>query len=91
MSVSTLEHNSAFAPAARRHRAVTSDGRKPSDGPRKVTASRRDSVMCLGRIVLELLAVKYLQSGVVGTALLFLKCMMRRARILVGERKGSPL
>jgi len=91
MSVSTLEHKSAFAPAARRHPAVTSDGRNPSAGPRKVTASRRDSVMCLGRIVLEPVAVKYLQSGVVGAVLLFRKWMMRRARILVGERKGSPL
>ena len=45
MSVSTWEHNSVFAPAARRKRAVTSEGRNPSDGPRNVTASPGDFVM----------------------------------------------
>lgn len=40
MSVSTPPQSRALAPAARRERALTSDGRKPKDGPRKVTAFR---------------------------------------------------
>jgi len=73
MSVSTWDHNSAFAPAVRRHRLVTFEGRNPSDGPRNVTTSWRDFVMSRGRIVLEPVVVKYVQSGVVGTALLLRK------------------
>ena len=41
MSGSTFAQRRAFPPAARRHRAVTSDARKPSCGARKVTAAFR--------------------------------------------------
>ncbi len=47
-SVSTPAHSKAFAPAARRQRAVTSEGRNPKDGPRNVTASLIASVMSAG-------------------------------------------
>jgi hypothetical protein len=48
MSGSTLAQRRAFAPVAWRHRAVTSDARKPSCGPRKVTAALRAAVISAG-------------------------------------------
>jgi hypothetical protein len=48
MSGSTWAQRRAFVPAARRDRAVTSDARKPSCGPRKVTAALRAAVISAG-------------------------------------------
>ena len=50
MSVSMLEQRRALAPAAWRQWAVTLLGRKPSEGPRKVTAVRSVVVISLGLI-----------------------------------------
>jgi hypothetical protein len=48
MSGSTWAQRRAFAPAAQRDRAVTSDTRKPSCGPMKVTAALRAAVISAG-------------------------------------------
>lgn len=48
-SESTWAQSKAMAPAARRHRADTSEAVKPRDwGPRAVTAVRRVALMSVG-------------------------------------------
>ena len=46
--MSTPPHNKAFAPAARKERAETSEATNPRVGPKKVTACISDVVMCDG-------------------------------------------
>ena len=49
MLVSMFEFNRALAPEARRQHVETSVERKPSSGPRKVTAWQSVAVTSLGR------------------------------------------
>ena len=49
MSVSMLEFKRVLAPDARRQREETSDDRKTSSGPRKVTDWRKVAMISLGQ------------------------------------------
>jgi len=65
--VSTPAQSRALEPEARRQRAVTSVGRKPSDGPRKHTVSLMVSVTIAGlTLPTELSALYQWASGVEG-------------------------
>jgi len=64
-SVSTPAQSRALAPESRRQRAVTSVGKKPSDDPRKRTASLMVSVTIAGlTLSTELSALYQWASGV---------------------------
>lgn len=65
MQGSMLAESSAFAPAARRQRTETSDGKKPKAGPMRVTWCRRVVVIIEGVMLTFVLLLLYIvASGV---------------------------
>ena len=92
MSPSTLAHSSALAPAARRQRAETSVGRKPSAGPRKWTARRRVLVIREGVILAHWVGVIDTRAnGVVSGARARRRWSMRRSMARTGQSWLQPL
>ena len=91
-SVSTFAQSSAFAPAARRHRALTSVGRKPRDaGDKYLTASRSVLEMAEGVILTQRFPLWTRARGLFGAARDCRRCRTRRTRAFTGHRLGLPL
>ena len=88
-SGSTCASKRAVAPAARRHRAETSLGRKPRAGPRERTESR--IVVVIKEDVTVEVEPKTLAMGVPTGAECCRRYRTRRMRACTGQRTGSPL
>ena len=78
-----------MAPAARRDRAETSEGRKPRVGPRWRTAPLNASDMSVGVTHPQLCPLWYAASNRFGAAPAWRRWSTRRTNAAVGQTTGS--